>query len=116
MSARHPLDNFIAGWLDENAEAFVFLSADDDENSDGMAELHGDVNVSALTRAIVARFGVVELPKYTPAVNRATVTDTGWIKPYNWMANGGTLSPQAARETAVALIVAADRAEASDVG
>jgi hypothetical protein len=65
--------------------------------------------------AILARYAVVERLSGNQAVNRATVTSTGYVKPFNWMAIGGLLHPYAARETAVALIDAADQAEAADV-
>ena len=81
-----------------------------------------------VTSTILARYAVVELPERSEdeyghpatfqfgAIRRATVDRDGFIRPYNWMGNGGSMSPLAARETAAALLAAAKFAsEASRV-
>lgn len=120
---RHPLDNFIAGWMDKNPDVYTELYVADDENSDsdGMVSIEGELNVTALVRAIAAEFGVVELPEPTAQagagtgewrVDEATTVFAccghvelegreGWYE-----------SPAHARALAAALLAAANRAEA----
>ncbi|WP_068160464.1 hypothetical protein [Rhodococcus phenolicus] len=126
---RHPLDNFIAGWLDENSDVHTELYVADDENndSDGMVSIEGELNVTALVRAVAAEFAVVELPEPTEArfmietafgyqaweagPVRVTVCDNGT---FDFFATNtiGNKNPDGLRRAAAALLAAANRAEA----